>query len=171
MGNEYFDKEGRVLTSEFQNFFLINAYFPHAHRKLTRLGFKLKFNKFFAEFCKRLEKIKPVVIAADFNVAHKEIDLKNPKQNEENAGFTKQEREWFDTFLKEGFIDAFREFVQEGGNYTYWTYRNKARERNIGWRIDYFVISKILKSKLKESNILTEILGSDHCPISLVIDN
>lgn len=169
IGIEEFDNEGRVITLEFEEFFLINAYFPHSHRELTRLDFKLKFNRSFLEFCNKLREEKPLIIASDLNVAHKEIDLRNPKQNKKNAGFTPQEREWLDNFLKEGFIDTFREFNQEGGSYTWWTYRNKARERNIGWRIDYFVISKELKKRLIRSDILKDVFGSDHCPIVLEI--
>jgi len=164
-----FDSEGRVLTLEFKDFFLVCAYFPHSHRKLKRLNFKLKFNEHFLQFCKKLEKKKPIIIASDFNVAHKEIDLRNPKQNEKNAGFTKQERSWFDSFLKEGFIDTFREFNKDGGHYTWWSYRNNARQRNIGWRVDYFIISKKFLSRLKKSTILKDVLGSDHAPISLEI--
>jgi exodeoxyribonuclease III len=165
--NPAFDSEGRFITLEFEDFFLINAYFPHSHRELRRLNFKLEFNREFLKFCKRLEQRKPVVIASDFNVAHKEIDLRNPKPNEKNAGFTIEERNWFDGFLKEGFVDTFRDFDKAGGNYTWWAYRNKARERNIGWRIDYFVISQTLRNKLAGSRILKDVLGSDHCPISL----
>jgi exodeoxyribonuclease-3 len=170
IGEELFDSEGRVITLEFKEFFLINAYFPHSHRELKRLDFKLDFNNKFLEFCKELEKVKPIIIAADFNVAHKEIDLKNPKSNEKNAGFTINERKWFDEIIKYGFIDTFREFVSEGENYTWWPYMNNARERNIGWRIDYFVLSQSLKSKLVESKILKDISGSDHCPILLEIN-
>lgn len=162
--------EGRILVLEFDKLFLINAYFPHAHRKLTRLDFKLKFNESFLSLCDELKKVKPIVVAADFNVAHKEIDLRNPKQNMKNAGFTESERKWFDEFLKIGYIDSFREFNKEGGNYTWWTYRNDARKRNIGWRIDYFVVSDELKDKVKKSEILKEVHGSDHCPISIDID-
>lgn len=169
IGSKKFDDEGRVLTLEFDKFYLINAYFPHSNRQLTRLNFKMSFNQKFLEFCKNLEKKKSLIIASDFNVAHKEIDLKNPKQNKNNAGFTEKEREWFDSFLKEGFTDTFRKFNSAGDNYTWWTYRNNARERNIGWRIDYFIVSEKLKSSLKKSEILKEILGSDHCPILLEI--
>lgn len=169
-GIEIFDKEGRVLVLEFEKFFLINAYFPHAHRELTRLKFKLEFNKKFLEYCKELEKSKPIIIASDFNVAHKEIDLKNAKQNEKNAGFTKEERNWFTHFLSRGFTDTFREFNKEPGNYTWWTYRNNARERNIGWRIDYFVVSNSLNNSVKRSEILKDIKGSDHCPILLELN-
>jgi len=169
LGKEDFDNEGRVLALEFDQFYLINAYFPHSNRELLRLDFKLNFNKEFLEFCNQLEKSKPVVIASDFNVAHQEIDLKNPKQNKKNAGFTSQEREWFDAFIKKGFIDTFREFNKDGGNYTWWAYRNKLRERNVGWRIDYFIISKKLKDNLIKSEILKDVFGSDHCPILLEI--
>lgn len=169
IGNPVFDDEGRVLTLEFKDFFLINAYFPHSNRELKRLGFKLDFNKNFLDFCRKLEKKKPVVIASDFNVAHTEIDLKNPKSNMENAGFTKEEREWFDLFLKAGFVDTFREFTKEGNHYTFWSHRAGVREKNIGWRIDYFVVSQSLKKKLKKSIILKDVLGSDHAPILLEI--
>ena len=172
--NEFEEKilseEGRVIFLEFKGFFLINAYFPHAHRELTRLDFKMKFDEAFLNLCKKLEKIKSVVIAADFNVAHKEIDLENPKQNEENAGFTDEERRWFDGFLKEGFVDTFREFNSNKGNYTWWAYRNNCRARNIGWRIDYFVMSECLRDTLKNSSILKDVFGSDHCPIALEIE-
>ncbi len=164
------EKEGRILVLEFERFFLINAYFPHAHRELKRLEFKLIFNERFLTFCKGLEKKKPLIIAADFNVAHKEIDLANFRQNRGNAGFTDEERKWFDDFLACGFIDTFREFVAENGHYTWWTYRNGARERNIGWRIDYFLTSSSLKSHVKESKILKDVLGSDHCPIVLKLE-
>ena len=167
--SEDIDKEGRVLTLEFEDFFLINAYFPQAHRELIRLDFKLNFNRVFSDFCKKLKKKKPIVIASDFNVAHKEIDLRNPKQNKNNAGFTIEERNWFDDFLKPGYVDTFREFSAEGGHYTWWPFMNNARERNIGWRIDYFVISNELKSRLAKSYILKDVRGSDHCPISLEI--
>jgi len=169
LGKEEFDKEGRVLTLEFDKYYLINVYFPHSNRELIRLDFKLNFNKEFLEFCNKLEKDKPLVIASDFNVAHQEVDLKNPKQNIKNAGFTQQERDWFDAFLKQGFIDTFREFNKNGENYTWWAYRNNLRERNVGWRIDYFIISKKLKDNLIKSEILKDVLGSDHCPILLEI--
>ncbi len=146
LGQKDFDDEGRVIVLEFENFFLINAYFPHSSRDLSRLNFKLRFDKTFEEFCKKLEKKKPLVLTGDFNVAHRDIDLANPKQNVKNAGFTPQERLWFDEFLKSGYIDTFREFVKENGHYTWWTYRFNARKRNIGWRIDYFVVSDKLKS-------------------------
>ena len=167
IGIKEIDKEGRVITLEFDDFYLINAYFPHSHRELKRMDYKLDFNNKFLIFCKNLEKTKPIVVASDFNVAHKEIDLRNPKQNEKNAGFTIEERNWFDLFLKEGFIDTFREFEKGEGHYTWWAYRQGVRERNIGWRIDYFIISKLLRGQLKDSKILNAIMGSDHCPISI----
>jgi exodeoxyribonuclease-3 len=167
IGYEDIDNEGRVLTLEFPEFFLINAYFPHTQRELKRLDYKMRFNSNFLNFCQELDKTKPIIIASDFNVAHTELDLANPKENQQNAGFTQQEREWFDYFLKEGFIDTFREFVKDGGHYTWWTYRNNARARNIGWRIDYFIISNRLRRRLLSSKILSDVAGSDHCPIVL----
>lgn len=167
IGDREIDREGRVLALEYDKFFLINGYFPHSNRELERLDFKLRFNNLFAKFANELNRIKPLIIAGDFNVAHKEIDLKNFRENRNNAGFTKEEREWFDGFLADGHIDSFRHFYKEGGNYTWWPWRNDCRKRNIGWRIDYFVVSKALKNKLTRSCILQDIFGSDHCPISL----
>ena len=167
VGNEEIDREGRVIALEFEDFFLVNAYFPHSNRELKRLDFKLKFNKAFEDFCKGLGEKKPLIITGDFNVAHKEIDLRNPKTNKKNAGFTQQEREWFDSFLRIGYVDAFREFTSAGDHYTWWPYRNNARERNIGWRIDTFVASEGLKNSLKDCKIMKNITGSDHCPVLL----
>jgi len=162
------DKEGRVLTLEYDDFFLVNVYFPHSTRELKRLNFKLDFNNLFLEFCKSLNG-KPLVIAGDFNVAHKDIDLARPKDNRKNAGFTVKEREWFEKFLKQGYTDTFRLFTSESGHYTWWTYRNNCRERNIGWRIDYIIVSNDLKDRIKGSWILKNVYGSDHCPIGLDI--
>jgi exodeoxyribonuclease-3 len=170
IGDEEIDKEGRVMVLEFKGFFLVAVYFPHSRRELKRLTFKLGFNEKFEKFCRELAKKKPLLLAGDFNVAHTELDLANPKQNVKNAGFTPQERAWFDSFLKQGHIDTFREFVKDGGHYTWWTWRNNARARNIGWRIDYFLISEKLRGKLKGSKILSKVLGSDHCPILLETD-
>ena len=170
LGSEEIDREGRVLTLEFKDFFLLNVYFPHSSRDLKRLDFKLNFNNKLLEFCEGLRKTKPIVIASDFNVAHKEIDLTNPKSNAKNAGFTIEERNWFDKLITSGYVDTFREFSQEPGNYTWWSYMRNARERNIGWRIDYFVVHKEFMSKVIKSEILNKVLGSDHCPIALDIN-
>jgi len=170
IGIEKYDNEGRVITLEYDNYYLINAYFPNSQRELARLDFKLEFDKEFLKYCERLREKKPIIFCGDLNVAHKEIDLKNPKQNKKNAGFTFEERNWFDEIEKKGYIDTFREFVKEGENYTWWSYRFKARKRNIGWRIDYFIVSKELKKKIKNAFILKDITGSDHCPIGLEIE-
>ncbi len=171
IGIEEFDKEGRVQILEFKHFHLINVYFPNSGRDLKRLPYKLKFNNDFLKFCERLRKSKPIIICGDFNVAHEEIDLTNPKKNQKTAGFTPQEREWFTEFLSHDYIDTFREFIKEPNHYTYWSYRYNAREKNIGWRVDYFVVSTELRSKVKESYILKEVTGSDHCPIGLLISD
>ncbi len=165
-----FDKEGRTITMEFEKFYLINVYAPHSQRELLRLKDKLEFNDLFLKYCEKLRKKKPVLITGDFNVAHKAIDLKNPKENEKNAGYTIEERESFQKHLDKGYFDAFRMFNQEPGHYTWWSYRFNARARNIGWRIDYFLVDKKIKDKVKSSEILENVMGSDHCPISLEID-
>lgn len=170
LGDNNIDSEGRVLVLEFEKFFLLNVYFPHSGRELERLDFKLNFNDKLLKFCNKLEKKKPIVIGSDFNVAHKDIDLKNSKQNENNAGFTFQEREWFDKFLKKGYLDSFRILNSEAGNYTWWSWGHNARERNIGWRIDYFVISEVLKGRLNNAKILNHVFGSDHCPVSIELN-
>jgi exodeoxyribonuclease III len=170
MGIEEFDREGRVIVAEFEKFFLVNVYFPNSSRDLSRLPFKLKFNDEFVKLCKKLEKSKPVVACADFNVAHQDIDIRNVKENEGNAGFTKEERAWFGSFLEQGYLDTFREFTKEPNHYTWWSYMGNVRARNIGWRIDYFVISKGLRKDLKRSIILNEVMGSDHCPILVEMD-
>jgi len=169
IGDKAIDNEGRVIVLEFQKFYLMNVYFPYSSRDLKRLDFKLRFNGLFLKFCEKFRKKKPVIIASDFNVAHEEIDLARPKDNRKNAGFTEQERKWFDELIKKGYIDTFREFTKEGGHYTWWTYRFNARKRNIGWRVDYFVVSKELRSRLKSSKILEDAYGSDHCPIEMEI--
>ena len=165
-----FDREARVLTLEFQDWFLVNAYFPHTNRELSRLDFKLAFNHAFEAYCDGLRNKKPVVVAADFNVAHQEIDLANPRENEGNAGFTREEREWFDSFLKKGYVDSFRLFEKANGHYSWWAWRSDCRARNIGWRIDYLVVDAKLKDKVRKSVILDKVHGSDHCPIALEID-
>ena len=170
IGEDKFDSEGRVITAEYEKFYLVNAYFPNSQHGLTRLDFKLEFDKLIHSYLNELRRKKPVILCGDFNVAHKEIDLANPKQNEKNAGFTPQERAWMDEFLGDGYIDTFRMFTKEGGHYTWWTYRFKARERNIGWRVDYFVVSEELKDKVKKSWIMSEVYGSDHAPIAMLLD-
>ena len=165
---EKHDQEGRVITLEFKKYFLVTVYTPNAKRDLSRLNYRYnEWDKDFLKFLKNLELTKPVIFCGDLNVAHMEIDLKNPKSNHKNAGFTKEERKGFDNIINEDFIDTFREFIKEGGHYTWWSYMFQARQRDIGWRIDYFCISTVLKNILKDSTILKYALGSDHCPIML----
>ena len=162
------DNEGRLITLEYPDFFLVNVYTPNAQRGLTRLDYRTKeWDVDFLNYLKKIEKIKPVIFCGDLNVAHTEIDLANPESNKRNAGFTDEERFGFDRFLEEGFVDTFREFEKGPGNYTWWSYMFEARKKNIGWRIDYFCVSQILRDKLKSAFILPEILGSDHCPIGI----
>jgi len=163
------DDEGRVQILEFKNFFLVNVYFPNSNQELSRLDFKLKFNNRLLRFIKKMEKRKPVVICGDYNVAHNEIDLKNPKPNEGRAGFTDEEREWMTKFLSKGFVDVHRKMYPEKIEYTWWSYRFKARERNTGWRIDYFCVSSKMFNIVKSSFIRGNVLGSDHCPIGIEI--
>jgi exodeoxyribonuclease-3 len=167
LGDPEFDCEGRVLTLEFADCYLINIYFPNSGDELKRLDFKLRFNDRLLAFAKELEKRKAVVLCGDFNVAHKEIDLKNPKANEKNAGFTPEERAWMDSFVAAGFVDTFRIFNQQPGQYTWWSYRFSARAKNIGWRIDYFCVSGGARERVISAAILPEVLGSDHCPVTL----
>ena len=169
IGIEEHDQEGRVIALEFDSYFLVTVYTPNSKRKLLRLEYRQKWDKDFLKYLKKLEKKKPVIFCGDLNVAHMEIDLKNPKNNHKNAGFTKEERAGFDNIVNAGFIDTFREFNKEGGHYTWWSYMFQARKRDIGWRIDYFCISKVLKSILLDSLILKDVLGSDHCPVMLEI--
>jgi exodeoxyribonuclease III len=164
------DNEGRVLTLEFDKFYFVNAYFPNANHELSRLNFKLDFNDKFLAYCKKLEKKKPLVICGDLNVAHQEIDLKNPKENRGSAGFTDEEREWMTEFLNQGYVDTFRHFYPDQVRYSWWSYRFRARERNIGWRIDYFLVSKSIMKHVKKAYILDHIKGSDHCPVGIEID-
>jgi exodeoxyribonuclease-3 len=162
-----FDEEGRVLTLEFKDFFLVNAYFPNAQHGLLRLDYKLDFNRAIHNFADRLADKKTVIICGDLNVAHKPIDLANPKQNEKNPGYSLPEREWMDTFTGAGYIDTFRMFNKEPEQYTWWSYRFNARGRNIGWRIDYFCEDPASESRVKGAGILDQVLGSDHCPVFL----
>jgi len=164
-----FDEEGRFLILHFKKFILVNAYFPHARRDLKRMDFKLEYNDAFLKLAEDLRKRSNsrLVLVGDFNVAHKEIDLTNSKQNMKNAGFTSQERGWADCFTAKGYIDTFREFVKEGGHYTWWTYRANARKRNIGWRIDYAFAPKEFMPHVKGAFILDNVMGSDHCPAGI----
>jgi len=168
MNIEKHDQEGRIITMELEDFYLVNVYTPNSKRGLERLDYRYKeWDKDFLIFLKKLEEKKPVIFCGDLNVAHEEIDLARPKSNNKNAGFTKQERTSFTNYINANFIDTFRIFNQEPHHYTWWSYMFNARKNNIGWRIDYFCASKILKSKIKSSIILSEILGSDHAPILL----
>lgn len=170
LGIEAFDQEGRVLTLEFDSFFLINAYFPNAQHGLPRIDFKIDFNRALHRFADGLARQKSVVICGDFNVAHKAIDLKNPKENEENPGYSLPERQWMDEFTNAGYLDTFRQFNQEAEHYTWWSYRVNARQRNIGWRIDYFCVDPASRARVKDAGILAEVMGSDHCPVTLLFD-
>ncbi len=171
IGIEEHDKEGRVITAEYEDFYLVTVYTPNSKRKLERLENRMEWEDDFRKYLKKLEENKPVIVCGDLNVAHKEIDLARPKTNHKSAGFTNEEREKMTTLLNDGFIDTFRYIYPEKPDmYSWWSYMRKARERNVGWRIDYFLMSDILKDKLKDANILTEIYGSDHCPVEIIID-
>lgn len=163
------DTEGRVITIEFKKYCLVNVYTPNSQHELTRLNYRMQWDKDFLKHLKELEQIKPVVFCGDLNVAHKEIDLKNPKANEKNPGFTIEERTNFDSILSSGFIDTFRESNHSPEQYTWWSYRFNARKRNIGWRIDYVCISKSLRPHLEKVFILKDTLGSDHAPVGIII--
>ena len=168
--NNIYDDEGRVITLEFKNFYYVACYVPNSGENLKRLDFRMKFEDDLIEYLNELNQIKPIIYAGDLNVAHNEIDLKNPKTNTKNAGFTIEERTKFTNLLNNGYIDTFRYLYPNKIEYSWWSYRFKAREKNAGWRIDYFVISNSLKDKLIDSIIHTEIKGSDHCPIELIIN-
>ena len=170
LGIEEHDKEGRVITLEFEDFYFITVYTPNSKSELERLDYRMVWEDEFRNYMKKLEEKKPVVVCGDLNVAHKERDLKNPKPNRGNAGFTDEERAKFTELMNAGFIDTFRYFYPEQeGIYSWWSYRFKAREKNAGWRIDYFLTSGTMKDRLVSAKIHTEILGSDHCPVELVI--
>ena len=171
MGIEHHDKEGRIITAEFRDFYLVNVYTPNSKRELERLEYRMEWEDDFRAFLKNLEKTKPVIVCGDLNVAHKEIDLKNPKTNRRNAGFTDEERGKMTELLGAGFTDTFRYFYPDlEGAYSWWSYMGKARENNTGWRIDYFLCSNALDKRLKGAKIHPEIFGSDHCPVELEID-
>ncbi|MGO9147912.1 MAG: exodeoxyribonuclease III [Desulfomonilia bacterium] len=169
LGMDEHDNEGRIITLDLKDYYLVNVYTPNARHELVRLDYRQKWDADFLSFLKNLEQKKPVIFCGDLNVAHKEIDLKNPKSNERNPGFTVEERSGFDRYIESGFIDTFREFNKEPGQYTWWTYRFNARVKNIGWRIDYFCISTALKSRLKDAFILKDVMGSDHCPVGIIL--
>lgn len=171
IGIEKHDQEGRVITLEFAEFYLVTVYTPNSQSELARLDYRMQWEDAFLSYLKGLEEKKPIVFCGDLNVAHKEIDLKNPKTNQKNAGFTDEERGKFSTLLGQGFIDTYRYFYpDQEGIYSWWSYRFQARKKNAGWRIDYFCVSESLKEKLVDAKIHTEIMGSDHCPVELDID-
>ena len=171
IGVEEHDHEGRVITLEFESFYFITVYVPNSQDGLKRLDYRMQWEDDFLAYIRKLEETKPVVYCGDLNVAHKEIDLKNPKTNRKNAGFTDEERGKFSAVLDAGFIDTFRYFYPEQTDiYSWWSYRFSARSKNAGWRIDYFVASGSLKEKLIDAKIHTEVLGSDHCPVELLLD-
>ncbi|SDM28293.1 exodeoxyribonuclease III [Kriegella aquimaris] len=165
------DLEGRVQCAEYEDFYLVNVYVPNSGQKLERLEYRKQWDADFLNYLKNLEKTKPVIACGDFNVAHRAIDLKNDKSNyNKTAGYTQIEIDGMDNFINSGFVDSFRHLYPDTVAYTYWSYRFKARERNTGWRIDYFLVSEILVEKIKDVTILSDVYGSDHCPISLEID-
>ena len=171
LGIEKHDHEGRVITVEYNEFYLVNVYTPNSKDGLARLPYRMEWEDDFRAYLKGLEKNKPVVLCGDLNVAHEEIDLKNPKTNRKNAGFSDEERGKMTELLNAGFIDTFRYFYPDKtGEYSWWSYRFNARKNNAGWRIDYFIVSESLKDKLKDASIHQEIFGSDHCPVELVLD-
>ena len=170
LGIEEHDNEGRIITLEYDNFYLVNCYTPNSKRELERLDYRMVWEDEMLKYFKKLEETKPVVYCGDLNVAHEEIDIKNPKTNHFSAGFTDQEREKMTRLLSNGFIDTFRYKYPDKVLYSWWSYMRQAREKNVGWRIDYFIVSDALKDKVKEADIHTQILGSDHCPVSLEIE-
>ena len=171
LGAEEHDREGRVITLEMEDFFLVTVYTPNSQDELRRLDYRMEWEDAFRQYLLGLDARKPVVVCGDLNVAHREIDLKNPKANRRNAGFTDEERGKFQALLDAGFVDTFRYFYPDlEGIYSWWSYRFRAREKNAGWRIDYFLVSARLTDRLQEAKIHTEIYGSDHCPVEVVLD-
>ena len=170
-GADEHNHEGRVITAEFEDYYFVTCYTPNSQNELRRLDYRVRWEQDFREYLIELDKKKPVILCGDLNVAHEEIDLKNPKTNRRNAGFTDEEREQMTLLLDSGFIDTFRYFYPDAeGEYSWWSYRFKAREKNAGWRIDYFIVSRSLEPRLKSAAIHQEIMGSDHCPVELVIE-
>ena len=170
LGLEEHDQEGRVITLEFPDFYMVTVYTPNSQDGLARLDYRMTWEEEFLKYLKKLEEKKPVIFCGDLNVAHKEIDLKNPKTNRKNAGFTDEEREKFSVLLENGFIDTFRYFYPDLKDaYSWWSYRFHAREKNAGWRIDYFLVSPQLKERLEDAMIYKDVFGSDHCPVALIL--
>ncbi|MBQ6696342.1 MAG: exodeoxyribonuclease III [Lachnospiraceae bacterium] len=170
IGVEEHDKEGRVIAAEFEKFFVVTVYTPNSQRELTRLDYRMEWEEAFLQYLKKLEEEKPVIFCGDLNVAHKEIDLKNPKTNRKNAGFTDEERACFTKVVENGFVDTFRYFYPDMPDmYSWWSYMGQARAKNVGWRIDYFVASESLKEQLEDAKIHMQVMGSDHCPVELTL--
>ena len=170
IGIEEHDTEGRVITLEYETFYMVNVYTPNSQRELTRLEYRMKWEDEFRKYLKTLDKKKPIIVCGDLNVAHEEIDLKNPKQNRKSAGFTDEERGKMTELLQSGYIDTYRYlYPEETDCYTWWSYMMKAREKNIGWRIDYFIVSERIKEKIEDVKIHSHVMGSDHCPVELDI--
>ena len=170
LGIDEHDHEGRAITLEYENFYLLNVYTPNSQRELTRLDYRMTWEDALRNYMMELDKVKPVIYCGDLNVAHEEIDLKNPKTNHFSAGFTDEERGKFTELLASGFSDTFRSLYPDKIEYSWWSYMFQARQKNVGWRIDYFVVSNRILDKVKEAKIHTEIMGSDHCPVSIEID-
>lgn len=171
LGEEEFDREGRTLILEYPSFFFLNIYFPNGGQGPERIDFKLRFyDKFLKKSKELFQTGKTVIVCGDVNTAHQPIDLARPKENEKNTGFLPEERAWLDRFFSEGYADTFRRFVHDGGHYTWWDYKTGARKRNVGWRIDYFMIDAASVKKLKSAAMMSEVMGSDHCPIEIVAD-
>ena len=172
LGDKETESEGRIITLDFDSFYLVNVYTPNSQRDLARLSFRLEWEDELRDYLLQLDKVKPVIYCGDLNVAHNSIDLRNPKSNEGNSGFTIEERDKMTTLLRSGFVDSFRYMYPDAdGAYTWWSYMAKVRERNIGWRIDYFIVSERLKGMIKGAEIHSEVMGSDHCPICLEMDS
>lgn len=171
LGVEHLDNEGRLLTLEYEEFYLLNSYSPNSQAELKRLEFRLEYDSVLHDYMEKLAQEKPVILCGDLNVAHQEIDLKNPERNHFNPGFSDQERESFSKLLQRGFVDTFRHLHPDVKDvYSWWSYRFKARDKNIGWRIDYFLVSKALQDKIIDAQILSDVYGSDHCPVVLELD-
>ncbi|QWQ28451.1 exodeoxyribonuclease III [Bacillus velezensis] len=171
LGIDEHDQEGRVITLEFEHVFVVNCYTPNAKRGLERIDYRLQWEADFKDYLQKLDRKKPVILCGDLNVAHREIDLKNPKANRKNAGFSEQEREAFSALLNAGFTDSFRYlYPDQEGAYSWWSYRTNAREKNIGWRLDYIIVSDRLKQRISQAAICADIMGSDHCPVEMTVD-